>query len=66
MPRRPVDEPRWQHSDGRPYDQLDRGFTRFVDEADALPSRRRARRSRLRALMRFWHSPDTDTSRDRR
>jgi len=30
-----VARPRWVHSDGRPYDELDFGSTRVYDEADA-------------------------------
>jgi len=53
--------PRWQHSDDRPYDSTDLGFTRFVDAADTEIARRPARtrrwRSTLRALARFRHVP---------
>jgi hypothetical protein len=30
-----VARPRWVHSDGRPYDELDFGKTRVYDEVDA-------------------------------
>jgi hypothetical protein len=43
---RPPQEPRWQHSDGRLYDSLDFGFTRFVDPADAAANEVREGRHR--------------------
>ncbi|MBA3716658.1 MAG: hypothetical protein H0W87_00305 [Actinobacteria bacterium] len=70
MRRRPVHRPRWQHSDGHPYDEFDLRFTRFVDEADVASGprglRSRVRFSRLRALLGFGHGSGADRSQIRK
>jgi hypothetical protein len=59
MRRRSADQPRWQHSDGNPYDEFDLGFTRFADEADLAGRRagqsRVSRLGRLGRLIPFRH-----------
>jgi hypothetical protein len=62
--RQRVEAPRWTHSDGRPYDELDLGFARFVDEADLERSRPRPMRllgSALALLRRARFRPRTGT-----
>jgi hypothetical protein len=70
MARHAVERPHWQHADGHRYDEVDFGFTRFVDAADAaaddLRERRRRIESALRRLMHFRHTPLTDTTRNSR
>jgi hypothetical protein len=67
MARHAVERPHWQHADGHRYDEVDYGFTRFVDAADELPSSPRRRiASGLRQFLRFRHAPVTDTTRDSR
>jgi hypothetical protein len=71
MARHAVDRPHWQHSNGHRYDEIDFGFTRFVDAADAAAdelrgNRRRRISSTLRQLFHFRHPTVTDTTRNSR
>ena len=71
MARQAVDRPHWQHADGHGYDEVDFGFTRFVDAADATAdelrgNRRRRIASTLRHLLQFRRPRVTDTARNRR
>jgi hypothetical protein len=66
MARHAVERPHWQHADGHRYDEVDFGFTRFVDAADAAEElgEHRPRRisSTLRRVFHFRHDPGTDTT----
>jgi hypothetical protein len=53
MARPAADRPKWQHADGHGYDEVDFGFTRFVDAADATADELRGnRRRRIASTLR--------------
>ena len=57
-----MSHPRWRHSDGRPYDDFDYGFTRFTDDADEPSFRdsRRLQRVSLFTKLLGWFRPAAD------
>jgi hypothetical protein len=60
------EKPNWRHADGRPYDELDYGHTRWADELDA-GSKRPSRVGRLlRSLLPGAASRTLGQSRDER
>jgi hypothetical protein len=67
MARHAVERPHWQHADGHRYDEVDFGFTRFVDDADVAADALREHRPRriastLRRVFHFRPDSVTDTT----
>jgi hypothetical protein len=60
------EKPNWRHADGRPYDELDLGHTRWADELDAGPKRPSRLGRLLRSLLPAAASRTLGQSRDER